>query len=37
VVVVVWREGEGIRQNGSKKGLVSLISECFQKIEKGNE
>jgi hypothetical protein len=33
VVVVVWSEGEAIRQNG----LVSLISECYQKIENEDE
>jgi hypothetical protein len=39
VVAVIWREGEGKRQKaeGSKNGLASLISECHQTIENGEE
>jgi hypothetical protein len=43
VVVVIWREGEAISHAagggsiGSDNGLVSLISECYQKIENGDE
>jgi hypothetical protein len=39
---VIWREGEVISRKaggsiGSDNGLVSLISECYQNIENGEE
>jgi hypothetical protein len=42
VVAVIWREGEAISRKAggstvSNNGLVSLISECYQKIENGEE
>jgi hypothetical protein len=42
VVAVIWREGEAISRKaggsiGSDNGLFSLISECYQTIESGEE